>query len=315
MGASETVIEVVVNKSWEFEPFFNAMTNKKLKPEGFPLPDVVNNPEQAQVMYEPRAVYNGFKNFTVVLRCIENMMDPEKNPSCSEAKMEYMPDIIAGDNPAMVISVSTAESTPDTQPGGDESVNGSVYIGGNFFMFDARQYNPEQPSPSQLEVIPWQNDSVPTGIYKMVDAQFQSTVIPKFIPSAFSRAGDMYCIADKTFVSIGVVNIVDYAGYSQGDPAAVNDYNLNYAAKTGCIPASIETTHGIVKMAVNKAMPGMYIPTLFVSPITDRYEHFDDDVDKNGVQNYVTAFNAGIVVAELIKRIDDFLDTGMPLWH
>lgn len=288
------IVEVIVNKSWEFEPFFNALVSTKLRAEGLPLPDVINQPVPGEVMYLPRALYNSM-NITIGLRCVENMMDPTDNPSNSQAKLKYMPEIIRNDHPNIVISVSTAESTPDIMNDNLDSINGSVLIGGNFYMFDARKFNPTQPSPSQLNVAGFQKNSINDSLYNLISPSFSKTVVSKFIPQKNARATEMRCIANPKYASVGVVNIVEYGGYKKGDPAAYNEFVLQLG-NSDYIPVSIETTHGIVKMAAGTT------PTLFVSPITDRYEHFDDDVD--AVQYYIAAFNAGIAVGELLMQIN-----------
>ena len=48
------------------------------------------------------------------------------------------------------------------------------------------------------------------------------------------------------------------------------------------------------------------IPVLFVSPIVDRYESFDIDVDgKWGQQNAMSSYNAGVVVANMLELLKD----------
>lgn len=60
-------------------------------------------------------------------------------------------------------------------------------------------------------------------------------------------------------------------------------------------PVSLETTHGIVAASAG------VIPTIFMSPITDRYTKFAEDVDVK--QNYVAGYNAGVTVAVLLDTL------------
>lgn len=53
------------------------------------------------------------------------------------------------------------------------------------------------------------------------------------------------------YTSISVVNIINYRGHVQGDPAAYKKCKSRFS-KQYDIPASIETTHGIVRMIVKK---------------------------------------------------------------
>lgn len=295
-------IAVIVNKSWEFEPFFNAITNSKLKNAALPLPDQVNLPFTKKGIDYPLAVYNTMKH-SVQLHCIENWMKPgmpQTYYSNSKEKVPYINNIIHTYHPNFIISVSTAESTPDVMPNKTQSINGSVLIGSKFFMFDARKFNPTQPSPSNLEVQPFNQSQFDSEkFWKPLNDRLHGCA-DRFIPALNAPANKMICGGSDFLTSIGVVNIVEYAGYAKGDPAAYATF-VKTIKPAHLIPASIETTHGIVKMIADK------IPTIFVSPITDRYEHFSDDVDAAGIQNYIAGFNAGIAVSEILAALENLL--------
>ncbi len=291
---SKKRIEVVVNKSWEFEPFYNAITNSVLRPAGLPLPDVVYPVPTDTYMEKPRALINNLTNIQVILRCVENMMDPKDNKSDSLSKMKYMPAIIQRDSPDMIISVSTAESTPEAQ-GAQGTVNGSVICGGLFFMYDARDFN-KDPSHPYLDVIRLQRNTFPDNLFKILTSAISKNSKEKFIPQRNAGTTDFLCVADSRYASVGVVNISNYKLYEEADPAAYKAFGPY--KQQGLIPVCIETTHGIVKMCSGD------IPTLFVSPITDRYCHFDDDVVP--VQNYIAGFNAGIAVGEMLIALDNY---------
>lgn len=148
-------VTVVVNKAWEYEPFFNAINHPYLHPSELPDPSNINKVKEP--MFLPRAEMS-LKNIDIVFRCVQNMMDPDVNKSNSEAKMKYMPSILADDEADLIISVSTAESTPAIQQklaqSEDISINGSVIIGTQFFMSDERRV--EYPDiESNLDVVPY----------------------------------------------------------------------------------------------------------------------------------------------------------------
>lgn len=305
---SKKIIDVIVNKSWEFEPFFNAITNSKLKSSNLQLPDEIHTPATQKGIKHPMASYNNMLN-RINLHCIENWMLPDKGQeyySNSQCKAPFIDTMIKSDNPDLIISVSTAESTPDIMINGSQSMNGSVIVGEKFYMYDARKFNPTQPSPSQFKVETFNASTFSTGFFKTLNEQMNNCTnrfIPPLNPSVPSK---MICVADPRYTSIGVVNIVNYKGYVKGDPAAYNECIKTYK-KPAYLPACIETTHGIVKMFAKKK-DGRTIPTIFVSPITDRYEHFSDDVDTAGVQNYIAAFNAGIAVSEILVALEHILN-------
>lgn len=45
-------------------------------------------------------------------------------------------------------------------------------------------------------------------------------------------------------------------------------------------------------------------PILFLSPITDRLNHFNEDV--TDTQNYVSAFNGGLALSELLCALAEY---------
>lgn len=293
----KSVIEIIVNKNWEAEPFLSAMTNIKLRPKELPFPQKINAPKDNKYRStELRAEFD-LKKTKVIVRCIEDLMDLSKNPSSSEEKYRVLPGFISSDKPDLIISVSTAESAPDIQPYKTESLNGSVIMGGTFHMFDARAFDPTTSSHLIIN-IPLIRSHIYKEIYDLIDNSFRATVERKFASAHRFPAKEMKCIANPDHASIGVVNVTDYKAYEKADPAAYENFIKRYSREG--IAATIETTHGIVRMSADNR-----IPVLFVSPITDRYEHFADDA--TDTQNYIAAFNAGIAVGEFICRLDNYL--------
>jgi hypothetical protein len=284
------IVEVLVNKSWETEPFLNAMTNPKLRASLLPFPSIVNFPkDRDNRMDEPRAVYY-LDSSIVIVRCIEDLMRREDNTSSSEAKLKVLPAWIADDRPDYLISVSTAESADEASK--ESSQNGSVYIGGSFFLYDADPNNPESHLiiPPDKEFIP---NNAPQEIFALFDAAFEAKVTKRFIPAANHPAVHMTCTASPDYTAIGVINITDYTKYKEADPAAREAFESKGFDNAKAV--SIETTHGVVRLSSD-------VPMLFVSPITDRYQSFADDV--TDVQNYVAAFNAGVAVSEMLVELD-----------
>ncbi len=297
---SKKKITVVVNKAWEYEPFFNAITNSVLRAEGLPDPTDVVVPPSDEVMIEPRAKMS-LPNIDVVFRCVQNMMDPKVNKSNSEEKMKYMPEILSKDDSDLVISVSTAESTLELESGYG-SINGSVIVGTKYFMSDQRTKDPQ--SESRLDVKGFQMQEYPDNLnlFERICTNGDN-IVKRFIPQNNARAEQMYFVASQEYWSVGVVNIMNYEAYEEGDPAAYAECRDKIPANDYC--ATIETTHGIVSMAVNKDRMGGLIPVYFVSPITDRYTKFAVDVDAAGIQNYIAGFNAGIAVGEMLLMLND----------
>ena len=129
-------ILVIINKNWETEPVLNALTNPKLRPAALPFPEVINTPcDGDNRMSQPRAVFSlpreGEEPLQVVVRCIEDLMATGVNTSSSLEKYKVLPQAIAADAADLIISVSTA-NYPDPAV----THNGTVILGGNFFIHD-----------------------------------------------------------------------------------------------------------------------------------------------------------------------------------
>lgn len=217
-------------------------------------------------------------------------MDPSKGKSNSEEKYRVLPGYISADKPDFVISVSTAESTPE----GKDNLNGCVVFGGQYFMFDAKEY--DKKSQSNLVVS---NPACPYAydeeLFKLLDRDLSKTAAANFKISENNPADVMRIEAASNYACVGVVNVENYEAYEEADPAAYSAYPENHETYP---PMSIETTHGIVRMSTPKN-----ISVIFASPIVDRYRKFTEDIKRH--QNEFCSYNAGIAVAEYIKRINE----------
>ena len=300
---SKPKIAVFVNKHFEVEPFMAAMMTLSATNKILPYPSILKIPSSGtNRMNDARAHYT-FNNIDVEIWCIEDLMSANVSGSNSEEKYKVLPDYIRQISPDYVISVSTAESTVDVQTSEDKSVNGSVLFGCHYGMFNVHgmKDDPDPNSGSNLHL----NDSDDTYVYAssniheamfdLINTKVAGDAVKLFRPQYHAPAGHMICNADSGYLSVGVVNVTDYRAYDKADPAAYEAAKKNSPTKT---PACIETTHGIVNMCTGN------IPTLFVSPITDRYTHFADDVGNSGIQNYIAGYNAGIAVGTLLIQID-----------
>lgn len=121
------------------------------------------------------------------------------------------------------------------------------------------------------------------------------SVIDRFIIPPMNAAGRGVFLAGHDYVALGAVNVTNYKEYSQTDEATLNAYNRTNdptAAK------SLETTHGLIRVQSDA-------PFMFISGITDRVGHFDDEVGvRPYAQNTASSHNAGVVLAWMLPRID-----------
>ena len=90
--------------------------------------------------------------------------------------------------------------------------------------------------------------------------------------------------------------------YVWADEAAHRRFEATHEASQGTVRiGSLETTHGIVRLQSEA-------PFIFVSGITDRIGHFNEDVGlRSYAQNFACAHNAGVATAWLIPQVVKFL--------
>ena len=118
----------------------------------------------------------------------------------------------------------------------------------------------------------------------------------KLVPPPNYPAPQLVCEGSATFTAVGSINVTDYSSYDTIDAQALEEFAA--AAPEGVTANSIETTHGVVKISTTGE------PILFLSPITDRLNHFNEDV--TDTQNYVSAFNGGLALGELLCALAEY---------
>ena len=191
----------------------------------------------------------------------------------------------------MVIALGTAGYPSAT------SYNGSVIIGGNFFIHNGHPGNPKSDL-KHVDIGKLLLSNVNPKVFDLVNKDFKNQVEPKFINTPRNPATPAVCMASKVYTAISSVNVTDYSEYNWVDHEAVDHYQ---AVEKRLPFNSLETTHGVIKLSTPK-------PILFISAITDRLGFFDSEV--NASQNYVSSFNAGIVAAQLLINLNDFVGAG-----
>lgn len=291
-------IAIIINKRREVEGFLRGLDES-----GF-LPHIGiksrNTPPAPCYRMSDLRINASLGQMDLTIRCIEDIMPPadkrvpETSGSHSQQKAMLLPGYLRDSDADLVISVSTAESTPSIQPGDTFSLNGSVVLGGGFFSFDAHNFDAE--SPSHLAPPSFAANNVDERIYRLLSSQeLRTEAVQRFCTPPHSPADPMQILCDPDYISVAAINVVHYQAYEQADPAAYHACVEEHGDK---YPATIETTHGIVRMAADGK------PTLFVSPITDRYKHFNEDVDPAGKQNTAASYNAGVTVALFLRELD-----------
>jgi hypothetical protein len=296
-------ILILINKNWEAEPFLNALTNSEIRPLKLTFPQTINTPKDGNnKMDMPRAILNFSDNGATVLQfsvwCIQDLMylnippDPKiQSSSSSEEKYKVLFPLIQAENPDLVIAVGTAGYPSNT------SFNGSVVIGGNFFVHNGHTNNPKSNlNHPDIGKILFSN--VNDKLFDLINKEFKNLTEPKFIKTPRNPAQQSVCMASKVYTAISSINVTDYSEYNWVDLEAIEHYKQTEKR----LPYnSLETTHGVIKFSTAK-------PIIFVSGITDRSEYFHSEV--TATQNYVSSFNTGIVLGQLFCSLNDFVSQG-----
>lgn len=320
MGELQRVL-VVVNKWWEADAVLYALLSQECRSPALGVPSELA-PQRPRplahpaVQARPRGVWT-LKHTRVELWCIsdllEDLPDVPANQSSTERKAERLPAVIAaGPPPALVIAVGTAGSP---LPG---RLNGAVALGTQVFTHDAHpdDSNPDSrwhdgpfdtllaSSLSQATFNVWASalnaqwsDIAKRYWVPPLGAAASGTYHQVQPPAAWSDAAPGRLLADYHHIALGAVNVTDYAEYAWADTLAVQAYKQHGGQPAHAV--SLETTHGLIRVQTEA-------PFLFVSGITDRVGHFDEDVAPRAyAQNAACAHNAGVVLGWLLPAIDE----------
>lgn len=311
-------ILILVNKDFEYVGYRDGFAKAQAKCPLTPIDDPDEKAEQFPVEgHEKRLLkYRAERVFRLVEKgsedkaclvkefCINYHFRHNESSSNSERKLELLRDLMAQERPDFIVSVSSCESTPDSQGGGDDcSINGCVIVNHRCFMMDCQRL--DSTTQSHLDFggkTMLANSPIYEDIYKVLEStEFKDDVdgLMKDAPNRPATGKDKTrCIADKENVSLGVINVMDYSRYIDADPTVYQAY-CELENKIGK-PATLETTHAIVKMAAGT------VPVTFVSPVVDRYKKFAEDVGIDGndhTQDKECSHNSGIVVPIMLKHL------------
>ena len=181
--------------------------------------------------------------------------------------------------------------------------NGTVVLGGNFFIHDGNPDNHVDPEHNLIDdrVGTFIASNVAPAVFSLAETvNARLHCYPggacKLVPPPNFPAPQLVCEGASTFTAVGSVNVTDYGSYDTIDAQALKEFAA--AAPEGYTANSIETTHGVVKISTSGE------PILFLSPITDRLNHFNEDV--TDTQNYVSAFNGGLALGELLCALAEY---------
>jgi hypothetical protein len=297
------LVLVVVNKFWECDPLLAALLGEGVPPqirEQWPViqdwprarrnPPKGSAPQNPDPSPKPRAVFT-LHHTVVEVWCVSDLLehfpDESRYQSSSERKAERLPLVLQGRAPDLVVAVGTAAF-----PSSSENLNGSVVVGTHVFAHDGDPSNTYSRWAWTFDTLV--KSALPSDAFRTmtaVGAQLQ----PRLLAAPRAPSSQRVFLAQHDLVSLGSVNVTDYAKYGPSDGAAVKAFR---DAKTGLPAGSLETTHAVIRASLGDRF-------LFVSGIVDRLGHFDDDVGEIAYpQNLVGAHNAGVAIAWMLPAID-----------
>lgn len=308
---------IVANKNWEATALMNVLLEPKACPDKFPWPVKLahpvppgtdwNNPQPRAVFHFDDSPQGRNSEVRVEVWCIQDAMDPSVSSSSTKEKMRVLPKFFIrhGDKEVtadLVVAFGTAGFP------GEISHNGSVVVGASTFI-----HNPfEKDSGSDSH---WHSNATGCLILPSLRAAdlfnthinifneaFKGQIESRFVVPPMNPASEQGMLAGSPYAAVGVVNITNYDDYVWADEAAHRRFEATHEASQGTVRiGSLETTHGIVRLQSEA-------PFIFVSGITDRIGHFNEDVGlRSYAQNFACAHNAGVATAWLIPQVVKFL--------
>jgi hypothetical protein len=274
---------IVANKWWEADPLVAALSSAQTAPAG--------------VRFVPASGTPGLRGLVLGARdaievwCIQELLPARVSASSSEEKVKVLPGLLNAPDVASVVAFGTASTTSE-----DDNRNGSVMIGTNAFVHDPKSKNtqshwtPPNPDVVLASLLPAKAFASLVGANDFIQqVQKRLLLVPNNPGSALA------VFPDYDLVALSDVNITDYNDYKWADPAVVKAYSDSGNTKP---MGSLETTHGVIRSCAEA-------PFLFISGITDRLGHFNEDVAPG--QNLVASHNAGVAAAFIIPQLFDYL--------
>ena len=294
---------VVANKWWECDPILNVLLSDYAgSAPGLGWPGFLNHPRRRpdrtkppseKTWPVPRAIFT-LSNIAVEVWCIsdflEHLPDGPGYQSSSQRKIEQLPKIFVGQQPDFVLAIGTAAFP------GEVSENGNVVVGTHTFLHNADPQNPDSD---------WNGGPFDTVIGSALEpsafasiTSLESAALDRFLVPPLNRADQSKLIAACNYVALGTINVTDPKKYAAADKGTREAYETGHDPG---LAKSLETTHGLIRLQSDA-------PFLFVSGITNRVGHFVDEVSPRlYAQNTTAAHNAGVVLAYMIPRLDEFL--------
>lgn len=291
-------IAIVANKWWEAHPLCAALLDERARPDEIANIQLLSYPAKRpsrpttappDPVPSPRVTFE-CAGCTVDVWCLEELMNPFESSSSSFEKARVLPLALATrTKPHLVIAFGTAGSRPGV------AANGSVVVGRRVFVHDplssesnrAAMWTP--PSPDTVV-----DSGFASSAFRQVSAETKYRAEARFLAAPIGATVPLI-LAGNGFISLGVVNILNYDQYFWADRSAAAAFD-RANIRDGQV-GSVETTHGVIRASCDGAF-------LFVSGIVDMEGLFDYQVTPRVyAQNFVGAHNAAVATVFLLPEL------------
>jgi len=296
-------ISIVANKNWEVEPVLAAVCSSQFRPATLPFPIKLLTVKDNLYRVNPELAINDDQNARAIIEfhenndpkqpvavrvsvwCIQDFMSLKVSSSSSQEKQRFLPALLNAEDPDLVVCVGTAGYISEN------AVAGCVTAGARFFVHNAHPNNPQSQMESDRfdQLLPLTVS--PDFFNGIFNPGFKAVTEPKFLKTPVNPASRAAFIPSQYNTALSSVNVVDYSEYDWVDNETVAAFRK---VETRFPVGSLETTHGVIRLCSEK-------PMLYISAITDKEGDFAIEVTAG--QNYVAAFNAGIVVGQFINDL------------
>jgi nucleoside phosphorylase len=221
---------------------------------------------------------------------LEELMNPFESSSSSIEKARVLPLALATrTKPHLVIAFGTAGSRPGV------AANGSVVVGRRVFVHDPLASEHDRAgmwTPPRADTLV--DSGFTISAFRQLSAEAKYRAEARFLAAPIGATAPVV-LAGNGFISLGVVNILDYDQYLWADRSATAAFD-RANVRDGQV-GSIETTHGVIRASCDGAF-------LFVSGIVDMDGLFDYQVTPRiYAQNFVGAHNAAVATTFLLPEL------------
>jgi hypothetical protein len=286
-------ILIFPNTPWEADALTAVFRNAKATPANFPTP--LDTPISVDL-----PLPDGSKSQNVKARlsypdfevwCVHDLAIG--GPSTAE-KARALSLLSESRGPASLAVAFGTSAFADQQ-----SYDGSVVVGSNYFNYSPFQEDENPPGSWMSESLGKLVDNAPQRINQAVFGnlknQLRLSIESRFLRPPVDSAQTPYLIVSAGYTAISDVNVANPDDYAWADRDAVKEFANSYPRQQ---IGSVETTHGVIGESVK------HDQFLFFSAIANRLGYFNmEAAPRNYAQDFAVAHNAAVALAWLLPTV------------